>query len=275
MCCKCSLAQNLGCSLQASSARQMASARNTLEPGEIQCQKQSLDMALRETQRLLRQKKRQQIRSSAMPAFAWRVTLMLYVLQDWHAAAAVRYLRTKINRPEDEEELTGQVETWFLQASLEDICALSPPHQGKDVAAFSAAQAWMHEFQLYTWLGQQNTAKGVAPMSAVVLREHQQSGTSVEPAAVRMPGGHDAGPRSNYQWLRRWRRRWGVSIGRFAAREHLQTSVMQNKDKQRNDISPGTRLPKIGVAAKLHPEHKGFHFPDPKTGPLPSNVASA
>ena len=73
---------------------------------------------------------------------------MLYVLQDWHAAAAVRYLRTKINRPEDEEELTGQVETWFLQASLDDICALSPPHQGKDVAAFSAAQAWMREFQL-------------------------------------------------------------------------------------------------------------------------------
>ena len=78
-----------------------------------------------------------------MPAFGWRVALMLYVLQDWQTAAAVTYLRNKISRPEDEEELIGQVEPWFLQASLEDICALSPPHQGKDVAAFSAAQAWM------------------------------------------------------------------------------------------------------------------------------------
>ena len=211
----------------------MANIRNTLELGNIQCQKQKLDEALRETQRLLRNSKRRQTRSDEMPAFGWRVALMIYVLQDWQTAAAVTYLRNKINRPEDEEDLIGQVETWFLQASLEDICALSPPHQGKDVAAFSAAQAWMQEFSLYTWLGQQNTAKGVAPLSAVVLQQHQKAGASVEPAAVRMPGGHDAGPRTNYQWLRRWRRRWGVSIGRFAAREHLELGVMQNKVNQK------------------------------------------
>ena len=241
----------------------------------MQCQKQSLDEALRQTQRLLKQKQRLQTRTSAIPAFGWRVVLILYVLQEWHAAAAVRYLRDKMHRKEDEEELTCQVETCFLEASIEEVCALSPPHHVKDVAAFEAAKAWIQELHLYTWLGQQNTAKGVASMSAVVLREHQQSGASVEPAAVRMPGGHDAGPRSNYQWLRRWRRRWGVSIGRFAAREHLEISLMQNKDMQRNNISLGTRLPTIGVAAMFHPEHQGIHFPDPKRGPLSPNVACA
>ena len=162
----------------------MAGTRNTLDFGNIQCQKTKLDVALRETQRLLRNSKRRQTLSDEMPPFGWRVALMIYVLQDWQTAAAVTYLRNKINRPDVEEDLIGQVETWFLKASLEDICALSPPHQSKNLTAFSAPQAWMQKFSLYTWLGQQNTAKGVAPLSAVVLQQHQKAGASVEPAAV-------------------------------------------------------------------------------------------
>ena len=89
-------------------------------------------------------------------------------------------------------------------------------------------------------------------MSAVVLRKHQQSATTVELAAVRIPGGPVAGHRSNYQWLRRWRRRWGVTIGRFAAREHLELTLMQNKVPQRNNMFLERRLPTNGAAARCH-----------------------
>ena len=154
---------------------------------------------------------------------------MLSLLQEWNASAAVHYLRFKLQRQENEQELVRQVETWFWTASVDDICALSPPHHDEDQAAFEAAQAWKQEWHLYAWLGQQSSTKGIAPLSAVVLRRHQQSAGAVEPAAVSLPGGPHAGPRSNYQWLRRWRRRWGVSIGKFAARELLELGVMQNK----------------------------------------------
>ena len=55
-------------------ARQMANIRNTLELGHIQCQKQKLDEALRETQRLLRNNKRRQTLSDEMPAFTLILT---------------------------------------------------------------------------------------------------------------------------------------------------------------------------------------------------------
>ena len=118
----------------------MASARSTFEPWDLQCQKQSLDEALCQTQRLVKQKQRLQTRTSAIPAFGWRVVLILYVLQEWRAAAAVRYLRDRTHRKEDEEELTCQVEKCFLEASIEEVCALSPPHHVKDVSAFEAAK---------------------------------------------------------------------------------------------------------------------------------------
>ena len=88
-------------------------------------------------------KKRLQNRTSAIPAFCWRVTLILYVLQEWHAAAAVRYLRDKMHRKEDEVGLTCQVEACFLEASIDELCAVYAPHHVKDVAAFEAAKAWI------------------------------------------------------------------------------------------------------------------------------------
>ena len=125
-CRKFSWAQNFRCSLRANGARGMASARSTLEPWDMQCQKQSLDEALRQTQRLLKQKQRLQTRTSAIPAFGWRVVLIIYVLQEWHAAPAVRYLRDKMHRKEDEEELTCQVETFFWKQPLKKyaLCLL-------------------------------------------------------------------------------------------------------------------------------------------------------
>ena len=63
------------------------------------------------------------------------------MLQEWHAAAAVRYLRDKKHRKEDEEGLTCEVEACFLEASIDEICAVYAPHHVKDVAAFEAAKA--------------------------------------------------------------------------------------------------------------------------------------
>ena len=112
-------------------ARKMANIPNTLELGHIQCQQKN-GRGFAGNAQVAQNNTRQQTLSDEMPACGWRVALMIYVLQDWQTAAAVTYLRNQINRPEDEEDLIGQVETWFLQASLEDICALSPPHQSKN-----------------------------------------------------------------------------------------------------------------------------------------------
>jgi transposase-like protein len=103
----------------------------------------------------------------------------------------------------------------------------------------------MRENALHQWIQSQNSTKGVAPVSAMVLQAFKRLDTTVEPSATadtaNQTDGHEPSacpttgsetkvPRGTLQWLRRWRRRWSTRLGRFAPREHMEVADMQFKD---------------------------------------------
>lgn len=80
------------------------------------------------------------------------------------------------------------------------------------------------EHTLHKWIEHQNITKGIAPRTHVVhdhLRKRNADSSGC--------GASSARKRSQEQWLRRWRRRWDVNLGRVACRETLPESECQTK----------------------------------------------
>jgi len=90
------------------------------------------------------------------------------------------------------------------------------------------------EFELYNWVAHQNLSKGLAPTSKILL-EHQSTSPLRAARGRPLPK-----PKSNFQWARRWRRRWDISLGRFANRETLPALESQTKEmcNDRVDLEP-------------------------------------
>ena len=80
------------------------------------------------------------------------------------------------------------------------------------------------EHNLFSWVERQNLSKGIAPRTAVV-HDHLKTTHSIDFGC----GTSSAKKRSQQQWLRRWRRRWDVNMGRITARETLPENECQYK----------------------------------------------
>lgn len=91
---------------------------------------------------------------------------------------------------------------------------LSEPATPGERARLRRARARLEEVGLYSWLTEVNTGKGIAPVSSLLLGEMDR--LRAEPAR---PGPVLPQKKSRFQWLRRWRRRWGVRLARLQAGE--------------------------------------------------------
>ena len=77
------------------------------------------------------------------------------------------------------------------------------------------------------WMEQANLTKGAAPCSAVFADAVCLS--AAEPAHVALNPSAPRKHQSKLQWLRRWRRRWGVSIGKVLAGEKIPVAEAREK----------------------------------------------
>lgn len=80
------------------------------------------------------------------------------------------------------------------------------------------------EYTLYAWLQKQNMMKALAPTSFHVLRQRAADPKLASQCRTQGNSG------SRKQWVRRWRRRWGVQLARFATRETMSEEMCQKKD---------------------------------------------
>ncbi len=121
-----------------------------------------------------------------------------------------------------------RLEAWYLSASEEDIMQWLEPSTRSGRWALSEARRWRTEHELEEWIVRQNRDRGVAPMTCQVL-EHLNSRTT-EPAAWAAeslpPCEAHMQKRS---WLRRFRRRWGMSLARFPCQETLPLDTRRRK----------------------------------------------
>ncbi len=90
-------------------------------------------------------------------------------------------------------------------------------------AALRQARRYFEEWKLHTWVQHQNLAKGIAPVSRTTATAWTKMNKRSRSSA--------ASPKlkSQWQWLRRWRRRWDVRLGLIPSRETLPANICQMK----------------------------------------------
>ena len=90
------------------------------------------------------------------------------------------------------------------------------PKTAQDVLAVKRARKIVREQQLVDWVRDMNLNHGISPHTSVINARRQLPNITVS-------------PRTGTQWAARWRRRWCLVLGRFAARERLTPEVKQAK----------------------------------------------
>ncbi len=110
------------------------------------------------------------------------------------------------------EEIEGQLSRLFHTTSPAERRRLTTaPESAAESARLRRAQKFLAEQRLHEWLEETNITKGIAPLSTVVLQRSAQGEGMSPPPALAMATSR----KSKLQWLRRWRRRWGVSMARL------------------------------------------------------------
>ena len=102
-----------------------------------------------------------------------------------------------------------------MAGTVTDVVALSARASPADRARLRRAHAWLQEAALHNWVRELNFDKRIAPVARLALGEATRRRREAPDASPALP----AGSRSRHQWLRRWRRRWGVALGRLAPGE--------------------------------------------------------
>ena len=123
------------------------------------------------------------------------------------------------------ETLLKKAHAWWLRSSAEDRSAWAgAPRTRAESLAVAAARSFVHASTLHSCIAKGNFVKGIAPTSQArlhLLRSHgplESCGTTHVPRR-----------KSQFQWLRRWRTRWHVKLGRVPAREDLPEDVARSK----------------------------------------------
>ena len=167
---------------------------------------------------------------------AWERAATLTFLCDGNMKAARHFLKEHSKlRSKESKEMERHLATWW--AARDADAEHTPEHDGflRCPRVLEQAAKYLDEHELYAWVEQQNLTKGIAPHSAIVH-------SVALPHRTRFPGEPGVPVvqlrRSRIQWLRRWRQRWRIRLGRIAARQCLPDSVAQQKAARLWNPSP-------------------------------------
>ena len=143
------------------------------------------------------------------------------------AAATLRNYSPSVG--EDVDVLTRAIEKRFLETPVDTLAQWL---DWSDIPRTiqSEAQRFVEDARLLHWIGEQNSAQGVAPSTAIRVEKrcalaidknsgHQRCAASWRPARSA----------AAKKWLQRFRKRWNLCLGRLPAKEVLPTATMQAK----------------------------------------------
>ncbi len=105
-----------------------------------------------------------------------------------------------------------------------------------------SAQTYIREMNLHAWVEKENTDKGIPPASRFII---EQRSNPPPPAVVEIFRESLPPPLSqkDNKWLKRWRKRWQVTVGTIGQRMILPTQIAQEKaswaylNSQRNQFN--------------------------------------
>ena len=127
----------------------------------------------------------------------------------------------------DVDQWACRVREWFDASSAEErslvLHGASCPARQKAAAAVDKR---LNERKLYLWVKKQNLEKGIAPCTGNVMSELPNNNlTGVNRYDKSLPRSY----RGSLQYLKRWRRRWGVRSGKILARDEVDAETLRDK----------------------------------------------
>ena len=168
----------------------------------------------------LRRARKRAATKDHVPAAMWETACVIALLGHPDVKAAGSFLVAKKPRLHRRlRSLEAELDVVSRETSeAARVRKTTAPTTKQERAALERAQNFLAEAGLNDWVAEQNVAKGIAPMSGVVM-DHMRR-TNLRPSVKR---------KNDLQWLRRWRRRWNLTLGTFVNRELVGAAEAQRK----------------------------------------------
>lgn len=256
----------------------MSAARSGPSPlgGDLRSQLDVLGKRLREVNQQLKQasKKDKRRASTKGTSTFW---ILCGVLRHTNGcfAAVEAYLRFKNVRGVSGEDALRDARAWWRVKSQDTAGVSLPPAGGDALRGYLEAERFLKEYDLQVWISRQNLEKGMTPSSHAVLQQCTRLAGESQAGAL---GGSASQKKTRLQWLRRFRRRWRVRLGKITEGEHM--SAQEKRAKVSGSFWRHCSPPKEGVSpwagqkcvrfldAKMVPPVENTKEPAPENGLL-------
>jgi hypothetical protein len=205
----------------------------------LQKEKRELDAQLKANRaelRRARERERAELQASRRlwhltPAME-RTALIVYVLAEYDATPAVRFL-AKVAKQKGwpvkvDHELRDMVEALFVASDPADVAGFADTGMPTDPSAMREALSLLEEWRLSAWVKGLNEEQGVAPSTERVLHRLEEQRLRL-PEAVRPVARGGSASASARMWASRWRRRWGGRFSKLRAREDVALEELRAK----------------------------------------------
>ena len=127
---------------------------------------------------------------------------------------------------EAQDALVARLASWWETSTAEEKrrCGAEPV-TACERAACRRAEKFRESCRLHDWVQDHNVRHALAPSSGAILRMMEHEPTAMPTTRALRP----AQRKYRFQWLRRWRSRWGVKIQSMTGKTLLEDDTMQRK----------------------------------------------
>ena len=215
-----------------------------------------------ERTRLQRVAQKARSRQQIQREHAFLAATLAYCHEPGAASAIAEGTLRKYARVLDEDvaSCVREIEDRFLRTPVETLAAWLEWSDDIPRAVLAEAQRLVEDARLLRWVGEQNSAQGVAPPPQFVWEKRCSLAIDCNAGEERGAAAwRPARSAAAKKWLQRFRRRWNLSLGRLPAKDILPAATMQTK-------AP-TGSPIFGKQLFQEANHFGGHPADLKQGP--------
>ena len=214
----------------------MPPKRNAASLADLQANCARIDQDIASLRTELRNRRRREAYTHQIPKMVDTAAKILWC-RHHKLDHLMKFLRFKTGADtKDLERWAAAVTSWFTQASPEQRTDMG--NADKDPSLRRAAAEvvkYCQEQALHEWVVGLNVNLGVSPATGTLLNELGQRG--MERSSNKFAG-EKRKYRSSLQFLRRWRSRWSVKLGKFDTLDFEEPKELQQKAPAAPSIDP-------------------------------------
>ena len=185
-----------------------------------------------ECRRLQRQAQKERSRRHKQREHAFLIATIAFCHEPTAGLTIAEATRRKYARvmEEDVANCTHKIETRFLETPVDTLAQWLDWSDDIPRAVRAEAQRLVEDVGLLSWIGEQNSAQGVAPPPQFVWEKRCALAIDSKSGGPRGAASwRPARSAAAKKWMQRFRRRWNLTLGRLPAKDLLPSATMQAK----------------------------------------------